>query len=97
MYYPRHYRCLACGEKFTRSDGVICLPSDGVPCSHCGSKKTKERTLGGVVDLFGLLVRVFRKKMVKNESYKKVAVRDMKKWDNILPFQEKTLSLLPQS
>jgi DNA-directed RNA polymerase subunit RPC12/RpoP len=60
MYYPRHYRCLACGEKFTRSDGVICLPSAGVTCPHCGSKKTIERPLGGLLDLFGSLVRVLR-------------------------------------
>ena len=65
MYYPRHYRCLACGEKFTRSDGVICLPSEGVPCPHCGSKKTIERTLGGMIDLFGLVVRVCTHKSVR--------------------------------
>ena len=68
MYYPRHYRCKACGEKFTRSDGVICLPSAGVTCPHCGSKKTIERTLGGVVDLFGLLVKILRKKMVEKRE-----------------------------
>lgn len=49
MYYPRHYRCIACGEKFTLSDGVICLPSVGVTCPHCGSKKTTGRLMGNVI------------------------------------------------
>ena len=49
MYYPRHYRCLACGKKFTLSDGVIMQPSAGVPCPHCGSHKTTGRLLGNVI------------------------------------------------
>ena len=52
MFYPRYYRCWSCGEEFTLSDGVICLPSGRVPCPHCGSKKNKERFLGWLVDLF---------------------------------------------
>ena len=62
MYYPRNYRCLSCGKKFTLSDGVIRLPSAGVPCPHCGSKKTKERFLGGLIDFVGILIRVVSKK-----------------------------------
>ena len=52
MFHPRYYRCLSCGEKFTLSDGVIRLPSAGVPCPYCGSKKTKERFLGWLIDFF---------------------------------------------
>jgi len=49
MFHPRYYRCLSCGEKFTLSDGVIRLPSAGVPCPHCGSNKTTGRLLGNVI------------------------------------------------
>jgi len=49
MYYPRYYRCFSCGEKFTLSDGVIHLPSAGVPCPHCGSNKTTGGLLGNVM------------------------------------------------
>ena len=51
MFYPRYYRCLSCGEKFTLSDGVIRFPSAGVPCPHCGSKRTKERFFGWLIDI----------------------------------------------
>ena len=49
MFNPRYYRCLSCGEKFTLSDGVIHLPSAGVPCPHCGSNKTTGRLLGNMI------------------------------------------------
>ena len=49
MFYPRYNRCWSCGEKFTLSDGVIHLPSAGVPCPHCGSNKTTGRLLGNLI------------------------------------------------
>ena len=49
MFYPRLYRCLSCGKSFMLSDGVIRLPSAGVPCPHCGSNKTTGKLLGNVI------------------------------------------------
>ena len=49
MYHLRHYRCLACGEKFTLSDGVIVHPYAVVPCPHCGSNKTTGSLLDNVI------------------------------------------------
>ena len=63
MYHPRHYRCIACGNKFTLSDGVIVLPSTGVPCPHCGSNNTTKRFLGGLIDTF---------KFIKNFIHKQI-------------------------
>jgi len=49
MINLRFYRCLSCGKEFTLSDGVILLLPIGVPCPHCGSKKTTGRLLGNII------------------------------------------------
>ena len=62
MYYPRHYCCMACGKKFTLSDGMIVQPSAGVPCPHCGSHKTKERIISGMMDFVKHFIKSYNRK-----------------------------------
>ena len=56
MYNPRSYHCLACGKSFVLSDGVIRLPSCGMACPRCGSRRTSEYPavlIKGIKSLFG--------------------------------------------
>ncbi len=56
MFNLRSYHCKACGKSFTKSDGVIRLPSSGVKCPYCGSNQTSEchgSLIKSVKSLFG--------------------------------------------